>query len=174
MLEKTKLDKVLPRLVKRGDDRGKSFAQKILDNAANNSSYKDTSEKSIRKPQTNGATVKKASADVIEGKQERLSGSKLSTDLSAKGSSQVPASKTASVSDSRQRITKGDTKPSVKPTGTDASSTKIKTTQIATKPTSFFAGLKSASKKPGTSAKPEESKSRWVIAGATESPLLHF
>ena len=160
MLEKTKLDKVLPRLVKRGDDQGRIFAQKILHHAADSSTHKDSIDKSNQKQQTNGNITRKASADAKDGTNERLGESRIILDSNAKSSTQSPAQKPPNATDHRHTTTKADSKPNAKPTGPEAPGTKIKTTQITPKPTSFFAGLKSASKKPGTSAKLEEGKAR--------------
>lgn len=48
VLERTKMDKVLPKIVKRGDEQGKAFAQKVLANAAAVSKQKSLDSKSSK------------------------------------------------------------------------------------------------------------------------------
>ena len=156
ILEKTKMDKALPRLVRRGDDQGKKFAQQILDNAANITKQKTAGEKStsngvLTKPSSNGPRV----SDASEAKTARPEVKK-SSSLSKSSSSTT--SKSANSSDARQATAKADAKSAAK-MGTD-SSNKPKANVITTKPSAFFSSLKSASKKPGTSSKLEDGKPR--------------
>ena len=158
ILEKTKMDKALPRLVRRGDDQGKKFAQQILDNAASITKQKTAGEKStsngvLTKPSGNGPRV----SDASEAKTARPEVKK-SSSLSNKSSSST-TSKSANSSDARQATAKADAKSTAKVLGTD-SSNKPKANVITTKPSAFFSSLKSASKKPGTSSKLEDGKSR--------------
>ena len=160
ILEKTKMDKALPRLVRRGDDQGKKFAQEILDNAASITKQKATGEKST----TNGVSTKSSSngprvAEANETKATRPEVKKTST-LSNKSSS-TTTSKSANSSDARQSTAKADAKFTSKALGTE-SSNKPKANVITTKPSAFFSSLKSASKKPGTSSKLEDGKPRSV------------
>ena len=160
ILEKTKMDKALPRLVRRGDEQGKKFAQEILDNAANITKQKTTGEKST----TNGASTKSSSngprsSEANETKTARSEVKKTST-LSNKSSS-TTILKSANNSDVRQTTAKADAKPTSKVLGTESSS-KPKANVITTKPSAFFSSLKSASKKPGTSSKLEDGKPRLV------------
>ena len=156
MLEKSRLDKVLPRLVKRGDDQGKIFAQKILDNSARLSKQKITSGRGGQAQQANGSTTKTAN-DSKEIKREQTDEDKKTLSTIAKGSNLGKITKSI---ESRQSPAKADAKTGTKTAGSETSASKIKTNHITTKPTGFFAGLKSASKKPGTSAKLEEGKVR--------------
>ena len=158
ILEKTKMDKALPRLVRRGDDQGKKFAQQILDNAASITKQKAGGEKStsngvLTKQSGNGPRV----SDGSEAKTVRPEVKK-SSSLSNKSSSST-TSKSANSSDARQATAKADAKPTAKVLGTD-SSNKPKANVITTKPSAFFSSLKSASKKPGTSSKLEDGKPR--------------
>ena len=158
MLEKTKLDKVLPRLLKRGDDQGKVLAKKVIDNAARLSQTKTSGGKAGQQPQVNGE-IHKSSTDKKEIKREPSEdGSKKGSNMTSKASTVGKVLKSASGSDTRQSPAKTTVKSSTKPGETDSSAPKTKTNHITTKPTGFFAGLKSASKKPGTSARPDEGK----------------
>ena len=158
ILEKTKMDKALPRLVRRGDDQGKKFAQQILDHAASITKHKAAGEKStsngmLTKPSGNSPRV----SDPNEAKTARSEVKKASA-LSNKGSS-TTTSKSANSSDARQATAKADAKSTAKVLGTD-SSNKPKANVITTKPSAFFSSLKSASKKPRTSSKIEDGKPR--------------
>ena len=131
-LEVTKVEKVLPRLVKRGDDQGKKLAQKIIDNAAVVSKQKTVDENETK------------DARPIDGK---------------KGEKGI-ATKNASGSDARHPSAKADAKAGTKTQPADASSTKGKANAANTKPSGFFSSLQSASKKPGTSSKLKDGKPR--------------
>ena len=162
ILEKTKMDKALPRLVKRGDDQGKRFAQEILDNAATMTKQKVIGDKPTLSQQSNGVMPKSTSSssrtsEIIETKTARPEVRKPFT--SSSKSSSTTIAKSANSSDGRQASTKADAKLISKTVGTDSPS-KVKTNLIATKPSGFFSSLKSASKKPGTSSKLEDSKTR--------------
>lgn len=159
MLEKTKLDKILPRLVKRGDDQGKAFAQKILDNAADISKTKTIDGKGGQNQQSNGV-LPGSGSDSKAIKREAPDDDRESLDVASKGAKLVKTAKPANGAVSGQSPAKADSKSTTKTAGSDASSIKLKTNQITAKPTGFFTGLKSASKKPGTSVKLEAGKAR--------------
>ena len=159
MLEKTKLDKVLPRLVKRGDDQGRTFAQKILDNAAAISKQKITGGKAVQNQQPNGSAPR-SPVENKEVKREQLDEGKKAPSVVSKASSLLKTAKSANGPENRPPSVKIDGKSNVKIGGADASATKIKTNHVTAKPSGFFAGLKSASKKPGTSAKTEDAKAK--------------
>lgn len=143
---------MLPRIIKRGDDQGKTFAQKILDKAANVSKQK-TTVKSVEGLQLNGVASKTPS-DHKSIKREQSDDVKKISGVSSKGSNLTPPAKLANPS------VKVDAKVSAKTTVADSATAKAKANNSITKPTGFFAGLKSASKKPGTSAKSEDGKTR--------------
>ena len=158
ILEKTKMDKALPRLVRRGDDQGKKFAQEILDNAASITKQKATGGKATSngvstKPSINGPRI----SDANEAKAARPEVKKPST--TSNKISSTTTSKSANSSDARQATAKADAKSTAKVLGTE-SSNKPKANVITTKPSAFFSSLKSASKKPGTSSKLEDGKPR--------------
>ena len=143
LLEQTKMDKVLPRFVKRGDEQGKILAQKILDSAAKaktpRGSVVEVSSGVGSAP--NGASSnKQPRAGSAEAARPRTSTAKEpTTDASNKASKLSLASKTAA------------------PNG-DGDISKVKAIPTTSKPSGFFAGLQSASKKPGTSNKAKDNK----------------
>ena len=151
------MEKVLPRLVKRGDDQGKRFAQKVLDNAADFSKQKTVDEKSAPSHELNDANAKLLS----DGARNPTSNeTKVSRPTDAKKGDKNVATKTASGSDARQPSIKVDAKAGTKMTSADASSTKVKVSTGIAKSSGFFSSLQSASKKPGTSSKLKDGKPR--------------
>ena len=156
ILELTKVEKVLPRLVKRGDDQGKRFAQKVLDNAAEVSKQKTADEKSAQSQETNDTNAKL----VGDGGRNPVSNeTKVPRPIDAKKADKGVTTKAASGSDSRQSSTKVDAKAGAKNQSADAS-TKVKVNNGTSKPSGFFSSLQSASKKPGTSSKLKDGKPR--------------
>lgn len=137
------MDKLLLRLVAKGDTRCKTLAQKILDNAEGSTNQKSATGQlnTVAKQDTQ----RNASSKLPTTEPARASkGPGLGTKLSA---GQV------------------DTKPAVVKTGDDrqlngkSDSSKVKVVQTPMKASGFFAGLQSASKKPGTSSKTKDGKS---------------
>jgi hypothetical protein len=162
LLEKTKVDKVLARLVKRGDDDGKKFAQKILDSAAELSKQKAAGAKSVKPEPTNGATTKiqKERSPTSESKDIKIemSNARKASIAVKKASDSATTAKATIANKARQPTAKADAKAPTKTTVADAAKTKANT--VTAKPSGFFSSLKSASKKPGTSSKLEDGKSR--------------
>ena len=156
MLEMTKVEKVLPRLVKRGDDQGKRFAQTVLDNAAEVSKQKTTDEKSAQIQEMNGANAKLLGDGARDLKSNET---KNTRPIDAKKGDRGVATTTkiASGSDARQPSTRFDSKAGTKMPTADA---RVKVNTVTAKPSGFFSSLQSASKKPGTSSKLKDSKSR--------------
>ena len=184
LLEKTKLDKALAKLLKRGDDTVKALAQEALDSVARYTKQKELEVKSAQKPvggSARGSAINEPVAPSVRGNQPSNS---LKRQRESSNSSVQPAKKIApSVSSS-----KSNTNVSVKATGginkgkvipksdsksaanTNASviNTKAKVNHVVAKPSTFFSSLQSASKKPGTSnaaikaAQNNESKTRFV------------
>ena len=153
-LEVTKVQKVLPRLVKRGDDQGKKFAQKVLDNATDVSKQKSADEKAGQGQGTNAKLL---------GDGARIYSSneiKPQRSIDAKKGDKGVVNKMASGSEARQPSAKIDVKPGTKTPSADASSAKAKANTITAKPSGFFSSLQSASKKPGTSSKMKDGKPR--------------
>lgn len=163
LLEKTKMDKVLARILKRGDDDGKKYAQKVLDNAAEVSKQKTTGVKVAKPEPTNGATIKiqkdrLPTFDSKDVKKDQSTIRKPST-VANKTSNSAAASKFVRA-DALKSAAKPDAKAPIKATATEVSTTKTKTNTVTAKPSGFFSGLKSASKKPGTSSKLEDGRSK--------------
>lgn len=157
ILELTKVEKVLPRLVKRGDDQGRKFARKVLENAADVSKQKTADEKSAQSQEMNGGNAK------LLGDGARNSNpheTKNARPIDTKKGDKGVVTKTASSSDARQSSTKVDAKAGTKMPSADVSSTKAKVNTVTAKPSGFFSSLQSASKKPGTSSKLKDGKPR--------------
>lgn len=182
VLAKTKIDKVLPRLVKKGDEEGKELAQRILSNAAANSKQKDPDGKSayiqeakekdgktsaFAKPSVDPSRVSNAVPGIKKPRAtDNLSPQpvkKLSNAVNA--SSGAAPAKSTSLVGKRQQPAKVDPKAAIKSTPASAPP-KVKNNHISAKPSGFFSSLQSASKKPGTSnaallsAKSKEGKER--------------
>lgn len=154
MLEVTKVEKVLPRLVKRGDDQGKRFAQKVLDNAAEVSKKQKTAEE--KSAQSQGTNDKNGDGALNSVSNE----TKVPRPIDPKKADKSVTAKTTSGSDFRQPSTKVDAKAGTKNQSADASSAKVKVNPGTNKSSSFFSSLQSASKKPGTSSKLKDGKPR--------------
>ena len=156
VLEVTKVEKVLPRLVKRGDDQGKRFAQKVLDNAANVSKQKIAEDKSAQNQEINAGNAKLLG----DGPRNSNSNETKPRPTEVKKGDKSAANKTSSSSEARQPPTKVDAKAGTKTPSADGSSTKVKVNNVTAKPSGFFSSLQSASKKPGTSSKLKDGKPR--------------
>ena len=154
ILEVTKVEKVLPRLVKRGDDQGKKFAQKVLDNAA--SKQKVGEEKSAPGLETNAANAKLLG----DGARSSNSNEAKPRPVDAKKGDKGVANKVTSGSEARIPPAKVDAKAGTKTPTADTPSTKSKVNNVTGKPSGFFSSLQSASKKPGTSSKLKDGKPR--------------
>ncbi|KAL8933879.1 MAG: hypothetical protein Q9216_006170 [Gyalolechia sp. 2 TL-2023] len=163
VLERTKMDKVLPKIVKRGDEQGKAFAQKVLANAASVSKQKsldsklsksaDSRDVTERKPQVGS----KESSEASSGGKRSQSGAEGGLQTVRKGvtaSAPIPSSSAATSAKVGSLVSKKasvtDSKSSDKGTSGPATTVKVKTNVVAPKATSFFSSLH-ASKKPGTS-----------------------
>lgn len=144
LLEQTKMDKVLPRFVKRGDEHGKLWAQKILDNASKAKTQRNTGielASGVGSTPNGASSNKQPSAGLIETLKPRTSTAKeLAVDGSSK-TTKLPLTSKAGA-----------------PNG--ESDTSRKAAPSGTKPSGFFAGLQSASKKPGTSNKARDTRPR--------------
>ena len=143
LLEKTKIDKILPRLEKRGDDQGKTLVRKILDNAA------AATKKQRASSVDDAASVSKGGANGVEHQATKTTGSSKGTSADIKKGS-----------DNEKKNLKGTANTKTTQSSSEADSTKVKVIQTSTKPSNFFAGLQSASKKPGTSNKGKDGQIR--------------
>lgn len=161
LLEKTKLDKVLPKLLKKGDEKVQALVRKVLDNVSTSSKPKDSSRP--------GEQTTEPRTELAKG---GLNG-KLSTGLRTaepqphlkrprdSSSSTAPPAKKSVIAGS-SRASSGAAVKSIPVKGsqlvkTDTKSSNLtpapknKANHVAIKPSSLFANLQSASKKPGTS-----------------------
>ena len=162
VLEKTHIDKLMPRYVKKGDAKTQYFAKKVTANANANAgapAKATTAAATATATAGKAATTAKndASASPIpkRSKPEPVAGVKRPTTSTSEGA--VP-----------KKVATGATKPTslaaaAKPTGivkkagdgqpvAAAAATPVaKTKQVIAKPSSFFSSLQSAAKKPGTS-----------------------
>ena len=145
LLEQTKMDKVLPRFVKRGDEQGKVLAQKILDNATKAKPQKPSGVEAT-------AGVGSAPNGVSSNKQPRAGSAEISK-LRATTAKE-------SAGDGSNRASKLNLAGKVAPPNGESDTTKPKAAPTTLKPAGFFAGLQSASKKPGTSNKAKDGKSK--------------
>ena len=160
LLEKTKMDKILPRLVKRSDDQGKALAQIVLDNAAQNTREKAIEAKPTLDRLASGeAAVRSLSngtkpSDMIDSptKERPVDAKKQSVEGVSKGSNTNIATKpTSTVNETAKNDAKAPRK--------EPLSAKAAAIQAPAKPSSFFSSLKSASKKPGTASHSKDGKS---------------
>ncbi|KAL9131279.1 MAG: hypothetical protein Q9217_000767 [Psora testacea] len=163
LLDKTKMDKLLIRIQKRGDDQGKSLAHKILDNA------KAAGGKTTSTPQANGTASKSPlvaskTSNGNDFKKERQTDPKRHSTETSKGINSATIAKATTSS--------GDSKTSAKAPLSDGAATKTKATSGALKPSGFFSSLKSASKRPGTSTKAEDSSSSVAPEKKPDAPTL--
>lgn len=175
------MDKVLQKIVKRGDEQGRAFAQKVLANAAVASKQKSLDSKPLQSSDIKEATAKKAfvgSKTSLESpaavKKSQVSGES-GSQLSKKGTTALTSTSLNGLSGNAKAASLASRKPSTTeskvsdkgaPTTT---ATKVKTNVVTPKATSFFSSLQSASKKPGTSnaalksAKPKDSRDGYVF-----------
>ncbi|KAK5686721.1 hypothetical protein LTR17_026898 [Elasticomyces elasticus] len=159
ILEKTHLDKVLQRYVKKGDAKTQYFAKRIVSNAA---AAVDTVKDVTAQGNKLAAPAKAGNATSLPAKRpdpEPVAGIKRPASNSGEGGVvKKPATMAA-----RANGVAAAAKPTgvVKrpATGTTAAkaalptATITKTKQVSSKPSSFFSSLQSATKKPGTSIK---------------------
>ena len=153
LLERTKLDKLLPKIVKRSDEKTKVLAQQVLDNAEQRSKQKPAESKSAQTVDSSKVGAQTRTPDHIPLlKRQRdtaspaVAGLKKGTLTSL--SKSLGSAKSAGTSNKSAQPIKTDAKSS----GTTANSiqTKVKVNHVVAKP-SVFSSLQSASKKPGTS-----------------------
>lgn len=158
LLEKTKLDKLLPRFVKRGDDVVQKFARAILEKSGRAANKAIPDGKPGQTPAPKDLSTSKASV-------ENARASELATGIKRPRPSDTPntsptkkqASSTNGVGNApkqvslfekkRQQAAKLDPKVSGKPATNTSATEKVKTNHITAKPSAFFSSLQSASKK---------------------------
>ncbi len=165
ILEKTKLDKVLPRIVKRGDGQGKLLAQKVLD-SAEGATKKKAADGTPPQPQEfkgtamiRPSTSNSRSSDAVSGTKrlrvEEASGiqslKKQATSTTQSGQAATTITKVSGILGNKHQPVKVDAKVVAKATASAVPAPKVKTNHVIAKPSAFFSSLQSASKKPGTS-----------------------
>ena len=184
MLERTKLDKVLPRIVKRGDDQGKLLAQKILD-SAEAVTKKKTADGTPQQPQEfkgtamiKPPTFTSRSLDATVGtkklRTDELSGvqslKKQATSASQLGQATTSSTKVPGIGSHKHQPAKTDPKAAAKAAASAVPAPKVKTNHVVAKPSAFFSSLQSASKRPGTSnaalqsTKSKDAKPTYVVS----------
>lgn len=185
ILDRTKMDKVLLKMAKRGNEQGRAFAQKVLANAAVASKQKSVDSKHLQTFDNKDGTAKRAtfgsktaSEPSTAGRKLQLSGDAGSQALKKGAAAYASASASASangvVSNAKggslgaKKTSVTDSKASDK-AASAATTAKIKTNVVVPKATSYFSSLQSASKKPGTSnaasktAKSKDVKDGYVV-----------
>lgn len=158
VLEKTKVDKVLARITKKGSDRVKALAQKVLDNAAANNTQKGNDTKpaliqgvkekaGVKVQLPNSRTV-----DAVVGMKRQRESESAAVQPARKinASSAAASAKNVGSITKRTQLSKTDVK-AAPPSNSSTPAPKPKANHIVAKPSGFFSSLQSASKKPGTS-----------------------
>ena len=168
VLEKVKLDKVLSKLLKRGNEQIKSSAQEVLNSATALSKKKEdggkvTFSQGSKEPSSTITTTAapRVPAAIVGVKRPRENTSSSSSAPPTKKSSSTIKSTLAPSAKAgtgkRGAVSKTEAKPSTNSTANGVPVSKIKVNHVVSKPTSFFSSLQSASKKPGTSIAAQKS-----------------
>lgn len=172
-LEKTHLQKVLPRYSKGGDGKTKFYAKKITDGAAANSKAPAT-----KKEPEPAAGVKRSSSTAGNASATAAPKKVATTNATANGTTTTAKPATATTAKTTTTVKKpgpGSTlNPSKPASSTAAPAAKAKT--VTAKPSSFFSSLQSANKKPGTSnaekATTKLSDKKPTVGGAPAKPAF--
>ena len=156
LLEKTKVDKALQRLTKRGDDQGKTLAQKILDNAAAVSKQKSLESKGDQSSELKQSATFKKPASIPRpesslGLKRQRPGDIPILQPAKKQAVVTAAARNTGVFGKKQLPTKSETKLATNAPSINTPAPKVKATHVVPKQSNFFSSLQSASKKPGTS-----------------------
>ncbi len=174
------MDKVLPKIVKRGSDQGKVYAQAVLDNAAAVSKQKSLDSKASKPSGT------QMSAETSSESKRPSSGGVAGSQAQRK----PPSANATASSNNDLAGAKGGNLTAKKPAGTESkalnkgavhttTAPKVKTNVVAPKATSFFSSLQSASKKPGTSnaalkaARLKDTKDGYVNRGLATKTMMY-
>ncbi|KAK3679039.1 hypothetical protein LTR78_001492 [Recurvomyces mirabilis] len=157
LLEKTHLDKVLPRFVKKGDAKTQYWAKRIIANAATATKQKATASP-VEKADTTLKDVKIASPQPKRAEPGPVAGVKRAASNVGEGSALKKVATTAPKANGPASASTTKTNPLIKkataaiqPVKTIVPAAKPK--QVAAKPSSSFFSSLSATKKPGTSIK---------------------
>lgn len=162
-LEKTKLDKLLPKLVKKGDEKTKVLAQRVLDKSGiilSNRQVPDGKQSQLHATkESNAVNSSKEDSRLSEGLKRSRANDPSSGVPNKKQANSENASPNSTknipkpvsgLEKRRQQAAKADVKSGQKATSSATVVEKVKTNHIAAKPSAFFSSLQSASKKPGT------------------------
>ncbi|MCJ1475153.1 hypothetical protein MMC13_003813 [Lambiella insularis] len=156
LIEVLKLDKALPKLVKRSEERLKVLAQRILTNAEQHSRQKSGESKISQAVDVSKSGTSSVSSSLGRSLERQRDAAAPAVIVPKKGTSVISTKLSAqnlakTAGTSSKGVLPG--KESSKPSNTSALPTaapKIKVNHVTTKP-SVFSSLQSASKKPGTS-----------------------
>lgn len=167
MLGSSKLDKILPRILKKGDEQGKELAQKIFQNAAINSKQKyadgkpshsqagkekDGKHNASTKSSIDNARVANTVSGIKKSRGVDIPFGQPVKKATDAGHALLGASSAKSAGPFAKRL---QAKPELKAVSKFAPTTTTinqkKANHISAKPSGFFSSLQSASKKPGTS-----------------------
>lgn len=166
MLGSSKLDKILPRILKKGDEEGKELAQKIFQNAAINSKQKYTDGKLSHsqagkdkdgkhnasiKPSIDNARVTNSVSGIKKSRGVDVQPGQPVKKATDAGHALLGASSAKSAGLVKRQQAKPELKAVSKFAPTTATINQKKANHISAKPSGFFSSLQSASKKPGTS-----------------------
>ena len=151
-LEQAKLDKLLSKLVKKGDEKVRNLAQKVLDNSGINPNKQLPDGKQAINDSTlvseASLNLKRPRADEpssgLPNKKQSSSDNAVTTSTKS-----IPKPVTA-LEKRRQLAAKADSKTGAKSASSAPLPEKVKTNHIAAKPSSIFSSLQSASKKSGS------------------------
>ena len=162
-LEKTKLDKLLPKLVKKGDEKTKVLAQRVLDKSGiilSNRQVPDGKQSQLHTTkESNAVNSSKEDSRLSEGlKRSRANDlssgvpnkKQANSENASPNSTKNIPKPVSGLEKRRQQAAKADVKSGQKATSSATVVEKVKTNHIAAKPSAFFSSLQSASKKPGT------------------------
>lgn len=158
VLEKTKVDKVLARITKKGIDRVKALAQKVLDNAAANNTQKSIDSKPAHSHGSREKTGVKVqlpnprAVDAVVGMKRQRESESAGVPPAKKINASTTASSAAALTKNLGSISKRtQLSKAAAPSTSSTPAPKPKANHIIAKPSGFFSSLQSASKKPGTS-----------------------
>ncbi|KAI4154274.1 MAG: hypothetical protein LQ340_001778 [Diploschistes diacapsis] len=184
LMEKTKLDKVLPKLVKRGNEATQKLVQSVNSIVRSNGETENTRvpAKAV-KPEPKSAQLPIIGSEATNGVKrpresdtvpmKRVASTGQSKVMSTLNSKNVPLTKPGLASIKREAA-KTETKTAAASTVPPLPTPKTKT--VVPKPTSLLTGLQSASKKPGTSMTGQksssigEAKSNKVVEAKKQAP----
>ncbi|KAF2211714.1 hypothetical protein CERZMDRAFT_98147 [Cercospora zeae-maydis SCOH1-5] len=160
-LEKVHLEKVLPKVQKRGDAKTQFFAKKIIANAEVASKDEATSKKA-EKPAGAASSTTKADSPPKKSNVVPVAGVKRAAAASTDGGATKKVATVASKANgatATARITGNGAIKKPEPGKATTAATAPTKKAVVAKPSTFFSSLQSATKKPGTSNAERNAKS---------------